>query len=68
LKKIDLLRARVDTLEEDNSVLQEKVHKLQEKTKALAKEKKGNFSSFGLAVDKLTKIQADTNKQLVASM
>ena len=50
MKKIDLLRARVDTLEEDNSVLQEKVHKLQEKTKPLTKEKKGSFSSFGLVV------------------
>ena len=58
----------MDTLEEDKALLEGTAHKLQEKTKALAKEKKGNFSSFGLAVDKLTKIQADTNKQLVASM
>jgi len=31
LDKINLLQARVDTLEQDNSILREKTHKLQEK-------------------------------------
>jgi len=50
LDKINLLQARVDALEQDNSVLQEKSHKLQKKTKALAKEKKGNHFSLELVV------------------
>jgi len=41
LGKINLLEARVETLEQDNSALQEKASKLQEKAKTLAKEKKG---------------------------
>ena len=42
-KKVKLLEARVETLEQDNSVLTEKASKLQEKVKAAAKEKKGIF-------------------------
>ena len=41
LEKINLLEARVETLEQDNSALQEKASKLQEKAKTLANEKKG---------------------------
>ena len=41
LGKINLLEARVETLEQDNSALQEKASNLQEKAKTLAKEKKG---------------------------
>ena len=47
LEKIKLLKARVETLEQDNFALQEKASKLQDKTKTLAKEKKGISSSFG---------------------
>jgi len=50
LNKINLLQARVDTLEEDKALLEGTAHKLQEKTKPLTKEKKGSFSSFGLVV------------------
>ena len=40
-EKVKLLRARVETLEQDNSNLKDKASKLQEKAKAAAKEKKG---------------------------
>ena len=40
-KKVKLLEARVETLEQDNSALKDKASKLQEKVKAAAKEKKG---------------------------
>ena len=43
LEKVKLLEARVETLEQDNSILKEKASKLQEKVKAAAKEKKGIF-------------------------
>ena len=39
-KKVKLLEARVEALEQDNSTLQDKASKLQEKAKALTKEKK----------------------------
>ena len=42
-KKVKLLEARVETLEQDNSALTKKASKLQEKVKAAAKEKKGIF-------------------------
>ena len=41
LRKIGLLEARVEALEQDNSALKDKASKLQEKIKAAAKEKKG---------------------------
>ena len=41
LRKISLLEARVEALEQDNSALKDKASKLQEKVKAAAKEKKG---------------------------
>jgi len=47
LEKIKLLKAQVETLEQDNFALQEKASKLQDKMKTLAKEKKGISSSFG---------------------
>jgi len=47
LERINLLEARVETLEQDNSALQERAYMLQEKTKTLAKEMKGISSSFG---------------------
>ena len=50
MNKIELLQARVDTLEDDRTALQEKAGELQEKNKALTKEKKCNVSSFGLVV------------------
>ena len=40
-EKVRLLEARVEALEQDNSVLKDKASKLQEKAKAAAKEKKG---------------------------
>ena len=40
-KKVRLLEARVETLEQDNSTLKNNASKLQEKAKAVAKEKKG---------------------------
>ena len=40
-EKVRLLEARVESLEQDNSVLKDKASKLQEKAKAAAKEKKG---------------------------
>ena len=40
-EKVNLLEARVETLEQDNSALKDKASKLQEKAKAAAKEKKG---------------------------
>jgi len=40
-KKVKLLEARVETLEQDNSALKDKASKLQEKAKATTKEKKG---------------------------
>ena len=40
-EKVNLLEARVETLEQDNSALKEKASKLQEKVRATAKEKKG---------------------------
>ena len=40
-EKVGLLEARVEALEQDNSVLKDKASKLQEKAKAAAKEKKG---------------------------
>ena len=39
-KKVRLLQARVEALEQDNSVLKDKASKMQEKAKAAAKEKK----------------------------
>ena len=39
-KKVRLLEALVEALEQDNSVLKDKASKLQEKAKAAAKEKK----------------------------
>ena len=42
-EKVELLEARVETLEQDNSALKEKSSKLQEKVKAASKEKKGIF-------------------------
>ena len=42
-KKVKLLEARVETLEQDNSALTEKASKLQEKVNTAAKEKKGIF-------------------------
>ena len=39
-KKVRLLQARVEALEQDNSVLKDKASKLQEKAKAATKEKK----------------------------
>ena len=41
LRKVSLLDARVENLEQDNSALKDKASKLQEKVKATAKEKKG---------------------------
>ena len=41
LRKIGLLEARVEALEQDNSALKDKASKLQEKVKAATKEKKG---------------------------
>ena len=40
-EKVRLLEARVEALEQDNSVLKDKASKLQEKAKAAAKEMKG---------------------------
>jgi len=40
-EKVNLLEARVETLEQDNSALKEKASKLQEKVRTTAKEKKG---------------------------
>ena len=40
-KKVRLLEARVETLEQDNSAMKDKASKLQEKAKAAVKEKKG---------------------------
>ena len=40
-EKVNLLEARVETLEQDNSALKDKASKLQEKAKAAAMEKKG---------------------------
>ena len=40
-RKVSLLEARVEALEQDNSALKDKASKLQEKIKAAAKEKKG---------------------------
>ena len=40
-KKVKLLEARVETLEQDNSALKDRASKLQKKAKAVAKEKKG---------------------------
>ena len=42
-KKVKLLEAQVETLEQDNSALKDKASKLQEKIKTAAKEKKGIF-------------------------
>ena len=39
-EKVGLLEARVEALEQDNSVMKDKASKLQEKAKAAAKEKK----------------------------
>ena len=39
-ERVTLLEARVEALEQDNSVLKYKASKLQEKAKAAAKEKK----------------------------
>ena len=39
-RKVSLLEARVEALEQDNSALKDKASKLQEKVKAAAKEKK----------------------------
>ena len=39
-EKVRLLEARVESLEQDNSVLKDKASKLQEKAKAAVKEKK----------------------------
>ena len=43
LEKVELLEARAETLEQDNSALKDKASKLQEQVKANAKEKKGIF-------------------------
>ena len=43
LGKINLLEARVETLEQDKSALKDKVYKLEGKVKTAAKEKKGIF-------------------------
>ena len=40
-RKVSLLEARVETLEQDNSAPKEKASKLQEKARTVAKEKKG---------------------------
>ena len=40
-EKVNLLEARVETLEQDNSALKDRASKLQKKAKAVAKEKKG---------------------------
>ena len=40
-EKVNLLEARVETLEQDNSAMKDKASKLQEKAKAAVKEKKG---------------------------
>ena len=42
-EKVELLEARAETLEQDNSALKEKASKLQEKVKAATKEKKAIF-------------------------
>ena len=42
-KKVRLLEAQVEALEQDNSALKDKASKLQKKVKAAAKEKKGIF-------------------------
>ena len=39
-RKVSLLEARLETLEQDNSALKDKASKLQEEVKAAAKEKK----------------------------
>ena len=41
LRKVSLLEARVETLEQENSALKDKASKLQEKVKVAAKEKRG---------------------------
>ena len=45
-RKVSLLEARVEALEQDNSTLKDKASKLQEKIKAAAKEKKGILFLF----------------------
>ena len=40
-RKVSVLEARVETLEQENSALKDKASKLQEKIKAAAKEKRG---------------------------
>lgn len=57
-KETDSLQKQVDSLGKDNSSLLERNKFLQEKNKKLSKDHKD-------AVEKLTKIQADTDKQLV---
>jgi len=41
LRKVSLLEARVETLEQENSALKDKASKLQKKVKSATKEKKG---------------------------
>ena len=45
-KKVKLLEALVETLEQENSALKDKASKLQEKAKAATKEKKGILFLF----------------------
>ena len=40
-RKVSLLEARVETLEQDNSTMKDKASKLQKKVKSATKEKKG---------------------------
>ena len=49
-KQVNLLQARVDTLGNDKSVLEERSKKLQEKNRNLMKEDKGNSLVFAILV------------------
>ena len=49
-KQVNLLQARVDTLGNDKSVLEERSKKLQEKNRNLMKEYKGNSLVFAILV------------------
>jgi ferritin-like metal-binding protein YciE len=49
-KQVNLLQARVDTLGNDKSVLEERSKKLQEKNRNLMKEHKGNSLVFAILV------------------
>ena len=50
LKKVRLLEARVETLEQDNSALKDKASMLQEKVRLLPRRRKVFFSFFGSCV------------------